>query len=250
MSTNIIKIYKKAGETPLDCINKLKKDNKELANTPMTYAGRLDPLASGVLLILVGDEVHKKNEYLNLPKEYEIEILFGFSTDTYDILGKITSIQKDKDINISEKANKSFGSFIGKIKQKYPPYSSRPVQGKPLFEWARLGKLNEIEIPSHNVLINNIKFIGQRKINGRKLLEIIKTEISKISGDFRQEEILSLWEEALRDKDKEEYSVIKLVVNCGSGVYMRSLANDIGEYLGARSLALKIVRTKVGDYSI
>ena len=55
----------------------------------MTYAGRLDPMASGVLLVLAGEETKNKDKYLGLDKEYDFEILFGFATDTYDILGKV-----------------------------------------------------------------------------------------------------------------------------------------------------------------
>ena len=63
-------VDKKCGQTPLDCIKDIKKANPELAHLPMTYAGRLDPLAEGVLVILIGDECLKKDEYLKLEKVY------------------------------------------------------------------------------------------------------------------------------------------------------------------------------------
>ncbi|MFA6392660.1 MAG: hypothetical protein WCW54_01040 [Candidatus Paceibacterota bacterium] len=264
---NVIKVYKKVGETPLDCIQNLKKDRPELGLLPMTYAGRLDPLAEGVLLLLVGEECKKKDEYLNLHKEYEVEVLFGFATDTYDVLGKVTPseilFKRSRDLGdgsrcqtISNRSSFDFvlplkkilPNFIGKIKQSYPPYSSRPVNGKPLFMWAREGKLGEIEIPTHNVQIDNIEIMGQDFIKGNELLENIKDKISKVKGDFRQEEILKTWEKELKDKKEEKYPIIKLRISCGSGAYMRSIANDIGEKLSIPALALKIVRTKVGDY--
>lgn len=82
-------VYKKCGQTPLDCINEIKKENKELLHLPLTYAGRLDPLARGVLIILIGDECLKKDEYLKLGKVYETTIIFGFETDTYDLMGMV-----------------------------------------------------------------------------------------------------------------------------------------------------------------
>ncbi len=97
----VIKIYKKKGETPLECIGNLKKQDENLKLLSMTYAGRLDPLAEGVLLILVGDEVNNKNEYLKLPKEYEVDILFGFGTDTYDLMGKIIETKEFFDFSWS-----------------------------------------------------------------------------------------------------------------------------------------------------
>ncbi|MFA6999867.1 MAG: hypothetical protein WC241_01995 [Candidatus Paceibacterota bacterium] len=246
----VIKVYKKAGETPLDCIHNLKKEHPELSLLPITYAGRLDPLAEGVLLILVGDECNKKDEYLNFPKVYEVEVLFGFATDTYDVMGKLGQTISNSTSDYVSCIQKILPEFIGKINQSYPPYSSRPVNGKPLFMWAREGKLDEIKIPTHNVQIDNIEIIGENNYLGSQLLSKIKEDIGKVKGDFRQEEILKIWEKELKDKQGEKYPVIKLRISCGSGSYMRSIANDIGENLGIPTLALKIIRTKVGEYEI
>lgn len=271
MQDKAILIYKNQGETPLSCIQKLKKERPELADLPMTYAGRLDPMAEGVLLILVGDECMKKDEYLGLDKEYEIEILFGFETDTYDLLGLVApskeEFERSSDLlssGLTPQAgqtisNPSFDfanissvlqNFIGKINQKYPPYSSKPVFGKPLFEWAREGKLGEIEIPTHKVHIENIEMVEQRKINKEDLREYIKNSISKIRGDFRQNEILNKWDEVLSENKNEVFNVVKIKVQCGSGTYMRTLAYDIGKSLGIPAIAFHIKRTKIGKYKI
>jgi tRNA pseudouridine55 synthase len=257
MSDLIIKINKKCGQTPLECINILKKEDPNLKFLPMTYAGRLDPLAEGVLLILIGDECHQKEKYLNLPKEYEVEVLFGFATDTYDVMGLVTkkteNMEKFFDFSKSDSVSKIqdiLPKFIGKIKQSYPPYSSRPVKGKPLFQWAREGRLDEIEIPTHDVNVSNIEIIETGEISGQSLLSKIKEDISKVGGDFRQEEIISLWETELNNKEAEKFKIIKLRIACGSGVYVRGLAHSIGEKLGISTLALNIIRTKVGEYGI
>lgn len=272
MSDNIKVVYKKCGETPLDCINNIKNDDRSLMFLPMTYAGRLDPLAEGVLIILIGDETHKKDEYLNLPKEYEVDLLFGFATDTYDVMGRVNDIKeaetkkllemvwpsfqenlarRSEDLSNSffvEALKNTISNFIGKIKQSYPPYSSRPVKGKPLFMWAREGKLAEIDIPEHDVFVESIEIIKEDFIDSEKLLEKIKNDIGKVKGDFRQKEILDLWEEKLKDKKEEKYKIIRLRISCGSGVYVRGIANDIGRNLGIPALALSIIRTKVGEY--
>ena len=154
MNDNVIKVYKKIGETPLNCIDNLKKERPELGLLPITYAGRLD--------------------------------LFGFATDTYDVLGKITKSKEKVEREVIERTQVIFPEFIGKIKQSYPSYSSRPVNGKPLFMWAREERLDEIEIPIHNVLIENIEIVGHKEISGKDLLEEIKEKISKVKGDFRQ----------------------------------------------------------------
>ena len=267
MPERVIKIYKQVGQTPLECINNLKKKNSGLEFLPMTYAGRLDPLAEGILLILVGDECLKKDEYLALPKEYEVEILLGFATDTYDIMGLIKKTKELVDVKprvarevISPPRNdkvylnnslifsKILPQFIGRIRQSYPPYSSRTVNGKPLFAWAREGKLSEIEIPSHDVFVENIEIIKEDPITGSKLLKYIQEKISLVKGDFRQSEIISTWEDELNKKGKEVYPIVKLRISCGSGVYVRGLADEIGKRVGVPALALSIKRTKVGEY--
>jgi tRNA pseudouridine55 synthase len=257
MFDKVIKVYKNKGETPLDCIKNLKKYS-ENTPLPMTYAGRLDPLAEGLLLILTGDECLHKDKYLKLSKEYEVDVLFGFSTDTSDIMGKLIKSDKLEYKKENDKhqvvLNNNFDSilknFTGKIVQKYPAYSSRTVEGKPLFIWAREGKLESIEIPSHEVFIKDIKIINKDKITGNELLEKIKKDISLVKGDFRQEEIIDLWEQELENKIEVEYQIVRLKVFCGSGVYVRVLAKDIGEKLNIPSLALNIKRTKIGEYTV
>lgn len=268
---NVKIIYKKRGQTPLECINELKKNDSNLAHMPLTYAGRLDPLAEGVLLILQGEECLKKDDYLKLEKEYEVTVLLGFRTDTYDLLGKVSqdlsvnseSILIDEKLGYgTENGQNKFGydasietiiekiipRFVGRIKQSYPPYSSRTVNGKPLYKWARENKLNEIVIPTQDVLVDSIEVLDEGYINGQELLQKIEKDISLIKGDFRQPEILALWFEILGGKDSENYRTLKLKIKCGSGVYVRAIANDIGVLLGVPSLALSIKRTRVGEY--
>lgn len=271
MSDKVIKVYKKCGETPLECINNLKKDNPELKFLPMTYAGRLDPLAEGVLIILVGDECLKKDEYLVLPKEYEVEILFGFATDTYDVLGKVLqnstssteAFERSSDFlakffgklgqtisntSLDSVLEEAISSFVGRINQSYPPYSSRTVKNKPLWQWAREEKLSEIEIPTHDVFVESIDNLGWSTIKGNDLLLGIREKILKVNGDFRQKEIISGWENILEGKSDFEYQILKLKITCGSGVYVRGIANNLGKSLGFPALAFKIIRTKIGDF--
>jgi tRNA pseudouridine(55) synthase len=248
MEEKMIIIYKEKGQTPLECIQKLKEAHVEWKHVPLTYAGRLDPLARGILLILIGEECVKKDEYLALPKEYEIVVLLGISTDTYDILGKVTGIEKNILLDDISTIEKLLPRFTGGIIQKYPPYSSRTVSGKPLFQWAREGKLEEITIPSHEVFVESITLISMDTISSDELHKKIISDIAKVSGDFRQEEILHLWNETLEDERGTVFQTVKLKIKCSSGTYVRSIADDLGKALKIPSLALDIVRTKIGNY--
>ncbi len=68
MPNNLIIAYKELGETPLECLERMRIKHNIGQNTPMTYAGRLDPMADGLLIVLVGEECKKKDTYLGLNK--------------------------------------------------------------------------------------------------------------------------------------------------------------------------------------
>ena len=76
-----ILFYKNLGETPLEAIERFRLINPLYKNVPMTYAGRLDPAATGLLVLLGGDLCTEKDLYTSLPEPYEGSMLFGFNTD-------------------------------------------------------------------------------------------------------------------------------------------------------------------------
>ena len=84
---------KSLGETPLDAVEKWRRSQDMPAHIPLAYAGRLDPMATGKLLVLIGDECKRQEQYHHFDKEYEFEILFGFSSDTQDVLGIATKAE-------------------------------------------------------------------------------------------------------------------------------------------------------------
>lgn len=246
----VINLYKNRGETPLECMERFKIDNPEYKKEKMTYAGRLDPLAEGLLLVLVGDECKNKEKYLGLDKEYEVDILLGFSTDTYDLLGKVTSHKKYSKTKI---INELFlKSFVGKFSQKYPAFSSKTIKGKTLFSLFKSGELKDEEIPEKEVKIKNIKLLAERIISKEDLEKYIKESINLVKGDFRQTDILKAWNDVFASEAKQDshYIIITIKVDCTSGTYMRSLANSIGVKIGTPALALNIKRTKVGNFEI
>ncbi len=237
---------KKEGETPLEVLDKFRLKNKKYKDIKMTYAGRLDPMASGILLVLAGEETKKKEKYLILDKEYDFEILFNFATDTYDILGKIVSFAgQDLDKNIiKDRIKENLKYFIGKFKQQYPTYSSRTVKGKPLFTYARSGK--NVKRPSREVNVKELKFLKLRKINNKKLLTNIERRIKKVQGDFRQKEILKIWQKKLLLKKSPNFFIGTFKIKCSSGTYVRDIANGLGEKINVPALAFSIKRTKIG----
>jgi len=248
----VLKLYKKRGETPLSCIERFKKENPQYLNEKMTYAGRLDPLAEGLLLVLAGEECKNKDKYLCLDKEYEVDVLLGFSTDSYDLLGKVTNkISFEKfDICDADNCFCAIKSFVGKFSQKYPPFSSKTIKGKSLFSLFKRGELKDEEIPMKEVEIKNIDMSWARRISRDDLFKYIEESVMLVSGDFRQKEILEIWSKELLNIKMGDFPIISLTVSCTSGTYMRSLANSIGEKVGIPALALNIKRIKVEEYYI
>ncbi len=238
-------INKKEGETPLQALEKFRALNKKYKDEKLTYAGRLDPMAEGLLIILLGEEVKEKQKYLEFDKEYEFEILFGFATDTYDILGKVLAGHTFKDVkykNILEaKVKENLKHFIGNFNQTYPLYSSKTIKH------ARSG--SKASSPSHDISVHKLQFLKLRTIKANTLLKNIEKRIEKVQGDFRQKEILKIWHKNLMDKIGDaQFFIGSFKIKCGSGTYVRGIADALGQKIGIPALAFSIKRTKIGKW--
>ncbi|MDQ5952879.1 MAG: tRNA pseudouridine55 synthase [Patescibacteria group bacterium] len=247
--TSII-AYKALGETPLEALERVRIEKGISKDLPMTYAGRLDPLAEGLLILLVGEECKKKEAYLGLDKVYETEVLFGVETDTHDLLGRLAN-RESRIQNLEFRINKKeiqekLQKYKGKFVQEYPMYSSKTVDGKPLFMYAREGE--EVEVPKREVEVFSIDVLEEKEIGAEELLKKVEEKISLVKGDFRQEETLRLWRESLQDSNNQ-FQIVKFKIHCGSGFYVRQFAMSLGNDLGCGALAFSIKRTKIGNFS-
>ncbi len=231
----------------MECLHRYKAEHPEHADLKMTYLGRLDPMAEGLLLVLAGN-TRDKEQYLAFDKTYEFEVLWGFKSDTYDILGLIELGKSPQKLEFK------MSSLLKKIQSKktqlYPAYSSRTVSGKSLFMWARENMIEEIDIPERDIKIFSIDHIHTRAITGREILNEVTEKIGKVTGDFRQKEILSLWQNSLIARQNEIFLISKFTIDVSSGTYIRGLANEMGKILGTGALAYSIKRTRVGEYKL
>jgi len=256
MRTYIV-LEKTVGQTPLQAIERWKSENPLFKDTAACYAGRLDPMASGKLLVLLGDECKRQDRYHGLDKEYEIGVLLDIKTDTGDILGMpvYTGIESRPDVN---EVRKVLAAERGSKHVPYPAYSSKTLNGKPLFMYALEGALDSIEIPVHPETIYRSTLLKKEKIPATELRTRIRSSLldiprsqdaSKALGaDFRQDAIRDAWEELFSTLPERSFIVLSLRVSCGTGTYMRSLAERIGAALGTTALALSIRRTRIGTY--
>ncbi len=241
--SEIIKLYKRLGETPLECVERFREDNPKYKDTNMTYLGRLDPMAEGVLFILAGD-TRGKDKYLQWDKGYEFEVLWGFETDTYDILGLVTNTGP-MPLSLEKGMQRLLKKILNKKTQEYPPYSSRTVGGKALHTWAREGRLDEVLIPTRSIKVFDITHIRTRLLKQSEIRDEILAKIDLVQGDFRQTDIKAQWKKMLKPDELALVSRFKCDVS--SGTYIRSLAKEMGEMLGTVACAYSIKRTRVGD---
>lgn len=150
----ILIVNKSLGCTSHDIVYKIKK----LTGEKVGHTGTLDPMAEGVLPILIGKGTLISKYLINHNKKYIAEIQLGVKTDTADREGKIVEKkQVPKDIWNREKIEGVLNSFLGEQEQTPPIYSAIKVNGKKLYEYARNGK--QVEINPRKIHIYNIKLL-------------------------------------------------------------------------------------------
>lgn len=205
----ILPLLKPKGMTSHDCVFKLRKI---LKTKKVGHTGTLDPEVTGVLPICIG-RATKVAEYItDAGKEYEGEVTIGFSTTTEDASGEVVEEKKvDKPIT-REEIIAVFQQLTGEIVQTPPLYSAVKVNGKRLYEYARLGQ--EVERPSRKVRIDRITLLNEQEVyNGER-----------ITFRFR--------------------------VACGKGTYIRTLAVMMGELLGYPAHMSDLTRIRSADFTI
>jgi tRNA pseudouridine55 synthase len=130
------------------------------------HAGTLDPMATGVLLVCLGEATKISRFLMDLRKEYVFTMKFGEGTDTLDAEGRVVETCRRTSFEIEE-IREALEGFKGVIKQKPPMYSAIKVSGKPLYKMARRGieverKEREVEIHSIEVMAVRFPFVTLR----------------------------------------------------------------------------------------
>ena len=183
---------------------------KKITKSKVGHTGTLDPNATGVLPLLVGDATKVSKYLINHDKEYIVELQLGKKTTTADIEGDIIEEKEVQNwiFEDKERLERILQSFVGKQKQIPPMYSAIKVNGKKLYDYARQGK--EIKIEPRNI-------------------EIYKIEL--LSVDRNQE-------------------TINFKVKCSKGTYIRSLCEDIATKLETAGYMKNLRRIQVGSFKI
>lgn len=151
----IVIINKRKGCTSHDIVYKIKK----LFNEKIGHTGTLDPMAEGVLPILIGKGTLLSKYLINHDKKYIVKLQLGIKTDTADSEGKVIEEKNVKQNLLNEQnIKKVLKSFVGKQEQIPPIYSAIKVNGKKLYEYARKGQ--EVELKPRQIEIYDINLIS------------------------------------------------------------------------------------------
>ncbi len=177
------------------------------------FAGTLDPLASGLMILAVGRPATRQlGNLTKMDKVYDVEIELGKVSDSYDADGKIECIKNLDEKSFIKKLNKNYiqevleENFSGERLQQPPVFSAIQIGGKRAYALARQNK--EVKLEPRKVVFHSITVLSY------------------------------LW------------PVLALRVHCGSGTYIRSLAHDLGEILGCGGYVKELRRIKVGSFDV
>ena len=165
----ILAIYKEKGYTSRDVVNVL---SRELGTKKIGHTGTLDPIATGVLVVCIGDGLKLVELLTNHDKEYIAKVKLGIETDTLDITGNVLKKEAIRDYS-KEEVEDVLKGFVGKIKQEVPKYAAIKVNGKKLYEYARNGE--DVELPVRDIEIYDLK-LASDIVNGEFY---IKCHVSK-----------------------------------------------------------------------
>lgn len=203
----ILNIFKPKGISSFQAV----KEVKNILNIPKAgHAGTLDPSASGILLVCIGQATKIVQFLVDLKKYYQGEMILGISTDSQDSEGNIIQRKKVKNDIDEERIKRIFLKYKNINSQIPPMFSATHYKGERLYRLARKG----IEVK-----------------RSPKKIKIYKLNL-------------------LNFNQKMNHPIIKFEVVCSKGTYIRTLCNDIGNELGCGAYLSNLVRKKIGYFNL
>ncbi len=187
------------------------------------HTGTLDPFATGVLVVLVGNATRLAQFLDKSEKEYLATIRFGFETDTGDRTGEPKQLRiTNHELRVDE-IEKALTRFRGEIWQTPPMYSAKKIGGKKLYELARAG----VEVERQPIKI---------KIS---TLELMPNSINWVEFENSSNSVAG---------SNLQSAVVRVV--CSAGTYIRTLAEDIGRELKTGAHLQELRRTRAGNFDL
>jgi tRNA pseudouridine55 synthase len=223
------------GSTP--CVSAVKRALREggYGKVKVGHGGTLDPLATGVLPIALGEATKLAGRMLDSDKNYDFTIQFGAETDTLDAEGEVTE-QCGHRPTLAE-LEAILPQFTGPIEQIPPKYSALKIDGKPAYARARAGE--DVEMKMRAVTIHHIAPLLFRGGDGGG---------GGASGSERESRIEP--HHPNPSSEEEGQDEVTLTAHVSKGTYIRSLARDIARALNTVGHVTMLHRSKAGPFSL
>ena len=200
------------------------------------HGGTLDPLASGVLPIAIGEATKLSGRMLDADKAYDFTIRFGVETDTLDAEGAVVG-ESDVRPTLAQ-VEAVLPRFTGPIAQVPPAYSALKVDGKRAYDLARAGE--DVVLASRDVIVKALS------LHGRGLGEGARAIASKILPSGASSPL----DQTPLPQGESGLEEITLSARVSKGTYIRSLARDIAYALGTVGHVVMLRRTKAGPFTL
>jgi tRNA pseudouridine55 synthase len=204
----VLVVDKPAGPTSFDVVKRVRR---ALGAEKAGHAGTLDPAATGVLAVCVGEAVKLQQWLADGDKAYEATVALGVATTTEDAEGEVIARGDASGLGAGD-VQAALARFAGEIEQVPPMYSAVRVGGRRLHEVARAG--GEVERAPRRVTIHAIELLG--------------LEPPSPDGVVRA----------------------RIAVRCGKGTYVRTLAADLGRALGVPAHLAALRRTEASGFTL
>lgn len=208
---HILLVDKPKGITSFDVIRRLRR---ELGIKKMGHAGTLDPLASGLMILGIGEGTKKLTEFIKLDKEYVAEVRVGEKRSTGDLEGAVLLSVKVDALD-RELVREELKGMQGVLTLPVSAYSAIKKDGVPMYKRARKAE-------AKGELVEDVPY-RDMYVYDTELLDI------KSEGDF---------------------VVLSIRFFVGSGTYIRSLAEELGKRLGYPATLQNLRRTKIGTFNV
>ena len=187
------------------------------------HGGTLDPLASGVLVIGLGEGCRRLTDFLKGSKSYRATAKFGLHYDTLDITGKLLFTDKNPPLLTRQALEEACSKWVGDILQKPPAYSALKINGKRAYEISRQRSIEANEEGENDAPGSNMEPIDMPA----RPIKVYGIKVEEVSGD-----------------------VVVFRMDVGGGAYVRSLIRDIAKELGTVAVMTDLTRTKQGAFSL
>ncbi len=184
---------------------------RRVGKLKMGHAGTLDPMAEGVLPILIGKATRLQDFLHTAEKSYEFDLEFGYETDSLDADGEVISRELIDLGEVDEEAMRvGLSNLVGRWCQTPPIYSAVKYLGRPLYAYARAGKADEVPLESL-----------------ARPIEVFGFEVKAVSG-----------------------RKATLAVRCSKGTYVRGLGQSIAHKMGRLATITRLVRTRSSGFCL